>query len=258
MKRPDPKTAVITKAIEQGLLVSAEIVASYMPPTKGYAISPALLLTFSAPILPHRKNVYPVRKEFWAQYKPLIPFEIKDTRQNPCGLYFADIKVPKSGKNADGYYWAHVYTNAEGKAYYVHTSGIVAVRYKHGKERILTPYLHNGKLCVKVDKLRPIKHLVAAAALSGYRKGMPVIQRDRNPLNCDYKNLVLIPPEKLGAVTGHLAGKAKPVRAYVEGSWKTFRSVRQCAIAIHCSYQTVLDYINGAVKNSVCEGIVLR
>jgi hypothetical protein len=181
-------------------------------------------------------------------------------------LFFKSIKVP-SGKN---YYWMPIAAENKGGRscgyrYYIHTSGAVAVRYANGKERKLTPYLRRSArgnqkrgskkkeiLTVKIfGKENAIKHLVAAALTKKYTKGSNVVCKDGNEANCDYKNLVLIGKRTLGRETGFLSKSKKVLVTFPDDSRQIFRSVRECAKALFCSYQTVSDYINGKSKKSV-------
>lgn len=166
-------------------------------------------------------------------------------------IYFKDIKVPKGGE----YFWIKLLKNNAGKEYFLHTSGIVGVRYKNGKERMLKSWLNsNGDAMVRVStKQYKLKNLVAKAVFLYYKKGLAVLHKDRNAMNCDYKNLIVTTPSKLGKATGHLANKSMPVKAFIGGEWCRFRSVRQGAKALGWSYQTLLDYLNGKHKNAFLE-----
>lgn len=167
---------------------------------------------------------------------------------------FSQIKVPRGLE----YYWSKILTNENGKTWYIHTSGAVAIKYKNGKERQLHPFLRREKLYVKVNnKDTLVKCLVAAAVSNQYAKGIPVIHKDRNPANCDYRNLILISKKTLGQRTGHLSTSKKVLVTYPDGRRKIYRSVRECAKALYCSYQTVLDYFSGRSRNSILSDYVI-
>jgi len=169
-------------------------------------------------------------------------------------LLFKDIKVP----SGDEYLWQKIKTTATGKTYYIHTSGIVAVKGKTGKEWMLQRYMHRKDLACKIDnKMIKVKNLVAAAVFQSYKKGKPVICKDRNSENCDYKNLVVLDNRSLGKLTGHLSRSQKVLVITPDGDRELHRSVRAAGKALNCSYQTVLDYISGKVKNSVLSGYVI-
>lgn len=251
----------IVNLIKAGKLSSAEFVDKHFPPgrIKGYAISPALVLTFKRPFGLPRGNAYPLREQYWKDILPVIrqaEVPIKDSRSKTGSFYFKDVKVPRAGE----YFWKLIEKTETGKEYYLHTSGIVAVHYKNGKERVLTPCMSSTqkKAMIKIGtKSRILKHLVAQAVYPAYKKGTPVLCRDRNEMNCDYKNLIITSKSHLGKLTGHLSGKGKPVRVYINDKWQVCRSARAAAKVLNCSYQTVLDALKGRVKKSCLEGRLL-
>lgn len=153
-------------------------------------------------------------------------------------VLFTKIKVP----NRPEHFWHRIATSLSGKEYYVHTSGIVAVRYKNGKERLLSTYVkHNKDLVVKIiNKEYKVKNLVAAEVFSKYRKGVNVIFKDGNFRNCDCYNLQIISKKLLGQRTGILAGRNTKIKINNE----VYPSIRAAAKALYVSYQTLIDYLN--------------
>lgn len=181
--------------------------------------------------------------------------------------YFKDFNVPVSSKHNE-YFWRMFYETPDtvrGKRrYYIHTSGIVAVVYQNGKERQLATYLKGNHISpptlqIKIcNKYYSVKRLVAESVFPNYNHRMSVVCRDRNPKNCDYNNLIVTSKKNLGKATGHLSSRRTPVFVNINEQWRPYRSVRAAAKAIHCSYQTILDYLSGKVNNSVCKGLVKR
>lgn len=79
-----------------------------------------------------------------------------------------------------------------------------------------------------------------------------VVCIDRDEMNCAADNLCVMTAKRLGRLTGHKArGEAVVVRDKRTGEIKKYRSIRRAAVGLCCSYQTMLDYMNGKVKNSV-------
>ncbi|MBR2385690.1 hypothetical protein IKA92_07385 [bacterium] len=152
-------------------------------------------------------------------------------------VVFTQIKVPKRPEH----FWHRIAISPSGREYYVHTSGIVAVKYKNGKEKVLSAFERDGDLFVKIiNKDYKVKHLVAAEVFSKYRKGTNVIFKDGNFRNCDCYNLQIISKKLLGQRTGILAGRNTKIRINNE----VYPSIRAAAKALYVSYQTLIDYLN--------------
>ncbi len=145
--------------------------------------------------------------------------------------------------------------------YCVYADGRVTRTWKKSMtEELVSVYLNKGKAKIKCGQKEFIlKHVVAAAFLPEYRKGAAVICIDRNELNCHVDNLCVLGKKQLGRLTGH---KAKSFKVTVEdlstGKAQKYRSVREAAKSLHCSYQTVLDYMNGRAKNSCLRGYEIK
>lgn len=216
----------IQNLIKKGELISAEYVDVY----KG--IFPALLL--------HFKNglTFPVRQEMWKTYKKIIKIKIVNHQLNTDLLYFRQFKFPHRPEH-----FLHlIHETKDGKLYYIHTSGVLAVKYKNGKERLIKGTLNNrGHMVVKIEgKTYKLKNLVAAETINGYKPGMPIVMKDGNPRNCDCYNLKMLTPKQLGVKTGGTTKKS--IKVSING--KIYNSIRQAAKSIYVSPQTLSDYLH--------------
>ena len=119
-------------------------------------------------------------------------------------------------------------------------------------EERVRPYMHKGKLMVKCGQQEfTVKHLVAWAFLENYEKGDCIICVDRDERNCAVENLCVMKSRQLGKLTGHLSRSCPVfVRNNESGQEVRYRSVREGAKALHCSYQTLFNYIKKEYKNS--------
>lgn len=137
--------------------------------------------------------------------------------------------------------------------YCVYDSGLVTRTYKKSVREVrVAVYIRHGKAAVKCGQKEFIlKHLVASKFIPGYKKGMAVICVDGNELNCGVENLCVMNKGQLGRLTGWQAtAQALKVKDKSTGEVKTYRSIREAAKSLNCSYQTVLDYLKGTYKNS--------
>lgn len=230
----NPVYTRIKNLIANGQLDSAEYVDNHN------GIYPALLLRF--------KNgyTYPVRKEMWKTYKKIIPIKIVDKQVNADLIYFRQFKLPHRSEH----FFHLIHETKEGKLYFIHTSGVLAVKYKNGKERLIKGTLNNrGHLVVKIEgKTYKIKNLVAAETINGYKAGMSVIMKDGNPTNCDCYNLKVLTPKQLGTATGGLTNKSQKVM--ING--KIYNSIRQAALSIYVSPQSLSEYLRTG-KSSIID-----
>ena len=157
--------------------------------------------------------------------------------------YFSQFKLPKR----NWHWWHLIKETNSGKLYYIHTSGHVAVRYKNGKEKLLTSYFHKKYAMVKIqDKAYKLKNLVAMEVFPQYRKGMNVINIDGNPLNCDFYNLKLISKSELGKLTGGLSRSQE-----IQIGKASFPSVRQASKSLFVSHQTLLDFLKTGKSKTI-------
>lgn len=131
---------------------------------------------------------------------------------------------------------------------------IIKTSRKQYIETTVKLYLRRGKLMAKIaNREYNVKHLVAAAFLPKYKNGMSVCHKDGNPSNCSADNLIVFGKHELGRVTGGESGRKPVICNGIE-----YFSVRECAKALHCSYQTLSDQLNGKVKKSVLDGVDVR
>lgn len=151
------------------------------------------------------------------------------------------------------------FCHGERADYCVYANGTITRTWKKSMvEEVVKAFMHKGRLTVKISgKHLPVKHVVAAAFIPSYRKGISVVCADGDETNCNVDNLCVISKRALGRITGWKA-KAQRVAIHLpDGSHKAYRSVREAAKALNCSYQTLLDYMAGNVKKSVLDGITV-
>lgn len=149
--------------------------------------------------------------------------------------------------------------------YYVSNFGyVLSVSSKSYKERKLTGYVKQGKrnapYIIKLgDKEKCIKHLVAQAFIPEYKGAdSNVFHKDGNKLNCRADNLIVVPKRQVAAITGPQSRSQAVVVIDSSGNQTRFSSIRKAANSLNCSYQTLLDYINGRYKSSVLNGFTIR
>lgn len=148
------------------------------------------------------------------------------------------------------------------KKYYACSDGyILSVNKKDYSEQKLKGYLKKKKtgyvLLVKINgKEYCVKHLIAKAFIKEY-KGLEsnVLHKNGKYDDCRVDNLLVVPKSQVAAVTGARANQIPITVTYPDGKSENFNSVRSAAKALYCSYQTVLDYMNGTFKSSVLDGI---
>ena len=139
--------------------------------------------------------------------------------------------------------------------YYVGNDGSVFRRAKgNGSEQSVAVFLIRGHATVKLNgRERKVKNLVARHHMRGYRYGSYVECIDGDPLNCSVENLRIYTKSEHGKRTGHLSSST-PIS--VDGI--AYRSIREAAKELYVSYQTLLDYMGGSVKNSILAGKDVR
>jgi len=140
--------------------------------------------------------------------------------------------------------------------YYIGDKGTAFKRsHKMKRESPIKIYLHRGHAEIKVNnKEYRVKNLVAARFIRTYKRGDYVECIDENPKNVSVENLRIYTQAEHGKRTGHLSNRAKEITINGE----TYKSIRQAAKANYISYQTLLDYMSGTVKNSVIKGMVAQ
>ena len=163
------------------------------------------------------------------------------------------MKIGQAARD-EGLLWARI-CKGKKRGYSVCEDGtVMSTALKNYSEKALKPYLKRGKATVKVNNgERAVKNLVAKYFVDGYRPGDYVETVDGNPWNCAAKNLRLYTQREHGQRTGHRSRAKRIIANGIE-----YRSIRECAKALHVSYQTLLDYLNGGVKHSVLQGITVE
>ena len=145
--------------------------------------------------------------------------------------------------------------------YCVYSDGRVTRTWKKSMtEELVSVYLSKGKAMVKCGgKDYILKHVVATSFLPEYRKGASVVCVDGNEWNCNVDNLCVMSNRQLGRLTGYKSkSQAVQVTDLRTGTTQTYRSIREAAKSLHCSYQTVLDFMNGKSKNSCLQGYEVK
>lgn len=148
--------------------------------------------------------------------------------------------------------------------YYVSNYGyVLSVTSKSYKERKLTGYVKQGgknaPYVIKLgDKEKCIKHLVAQAFIHEYKGAdSNVFHKDGNKLNCRADNLIVVPKSQVAKITGPKSRSQAVIVIDSKGLETTFSSIRKAANNLNCSYQTLLDYMNGKSKKSVLSGFTI-
>lgn len=164
-------------------------------------------------------------------------------------------KLPKRFKNnddSDG----QTFLATERIIYWASEQGYITRTFRKSlKEHYVKPYIKDGKATVKINgKEIVLKNLIARLFNKEYKEGDSVICIDGDLWNCTAVNLKVYKKRELGKRTGWMS-KSKAV---LVGEGLEFRSVRAAAKHLFCSYQTLLDYLNGKVKKSVLADISVR
>lgn len=151
------------------------------------------------------------------------------------------------------------------RRYYVSNYGyVLSVTKKTYKERKLQPFIkkHHKSLMllVKIDgKELSVKSLVANAFVPGYQSDKnDIFYLDKNISNCRVDNLYVVPKSQVRKITGPMARSQGVIITDKNGVQTKYSSIRKAATNLNCSYQTLLDYMNGRYKTSVLEGLDVR
>lgn len=144
--------------------------------------------------------------------------------------------------------------------YYACSDGyILRVLKSTYEETKVSAWKKNGKLTVKINqKEKVLKHLIAKAFLLDYFEGASVVNSDGDFRNCSADNLIVLTKQELGKQTGALSRQQPITVFYPDGNHEHFSSIRTAADSLHCSYQTILNYLKGAHKTSVLDGLVIQ
>lgn len=128
---------------------------------------------------------------------------------------------------------------------------VVKFSQKKFTETNVRVYLKSGIATVSINgKNCSLKKLVAENFIKILQDDDCVEVIDKNPFNCSVENLRIINRRKLGQKYGHLS-KSKKIT--VDGV--AYKSVKAAAKELFVSSQTIFDYLNGKVKNSILEGV---
>lgn len=144
--------------------------------------------------------------------------------------------------------------------YYASTRGYVlrVLKSNYSEEKVKVWY-RRGKAYIKINyKEIPLKQVIAAAFLKEYKKGDIVECIDGNIYNCRVDNLRIVSPQEHGRRTG---GKSRniPVRVISpDGKQRDYPSERAAARALYCSYQTVINRVNGKYSKSVIDEYIIK
>lgn len=148
--------------------------------------------------------------------------------------------------------------------YYVSNQGyILSVTSKSYKEHKLKGYIKQGQknapCVVKIGTAEHcVKHLVAQAFLPEYRgSDSNIFHKDGNKMNCRADNLIIIPKSQVSKITGPQSRSQAVIVVDNNGLKTIFSSIRKAANNLNCSYQTLLDYMNGKSKKSVLDGFTI-
>jgi len=138
--------------------------------------------------------------------------------------------------------------------WYAHSSGYFYKILKSTQKRIdLKGHVKEGDLVIKIgsDKALLAKHLIAKHFYRKYYPGVCIELIDGNPRNISIENMRFYSMRLHGKHTGHLSKSRAVVIKDFKKDPIRYRSVREAAKALYCSYQTLLDYLNGSVRKSV-------
>ena len=149
--------------------------------------------------------------------------------------------------------------------YYVSNQGyVLSVSSKSYKEHKLSGYAKQGRknapYVIKLgNKEKCIKHLVAQAFIPEYKGAESnILHRDGNKRNCRVDNLIVVPKSQVAKITGPKSKSQRIIVIDCCGKETVYSSIRKAANNLNCSYQTLLDYINGRYKKSVLDGYTIQ
>lgn len=154
---------------------------------------------------------------------------------------------------SDKYIW---YASTKGYIYKILKSSLEGEKRFIVKNTIMVyGYLKSGYRTIKVrNKENRMSQLLARTFLKDWYPGCCVGYKDNDPTNLDIRNLYIYSMRTHGKKTGYKS-KSMPVIVTRKNPKETikYRSVREAAKALYVSYQTLSDYLNGTVKNSVID-----
>ena len=169
-------------------------------------------------------------------------------------MKMGNIDILADAPEKDGLLWSRI---GSGKMYeyaVCEDGSVVKCSRVHYSETEVKPYLRRGAVVVKVNgRELLLKNLVAQHFLKGYRNGMLVECIDSDPFNCCVGNLRTYTMQEHGQRTGWRSGRSQ--RVVADGV--EYRSLRECAKSLYVSYQTLADYLDGAIRHSVLDGMLI-
>lgn len=156
-------------------------------------------------------------------------------------------------------------SETENHKYFVSNYGyVLSVTSKSYKEHKLSGYVKQGRknapYVVKIGNAEHcVKHLVAQAFMPEYNGSKSnIFHKDGNKRNCRIDNLIIVPKSQVAKITGPLSRSQAIIVTDSKGNKTKYSSIRKAAGSLNCSYQTLLDFINGRYKNSVLDGYVIK
>lgn len=144
--------------------------------------------------------------------------------------------------------------------YYACTDGyVLRVLKSNYDEQKLKVWKRRGAAYVKMNyDDKPLKQIIAAAFIKGYKKGDIVECIDGNPFNCCIDNLRVLTKQEQGRRTGG-SSRNIPVRViFPDGSHRDYKSCRAAARDLFCSYQTIIDKLNKKWTSSVIKYEIIK
>ena len=143
--------------------------------------------------------------------------------------------------------------------YYITIQGEVFRRHCKYCVSPLKPYLKNGKYCVGLTnstgekKLFTINRLMKQSYFNCTDPNYGVYHKNGLKADHSYWNLQLIHKTDLGKITGGQS-KSKTVLKICKSTGdvlEIYKSARKASADNHVSHQTIADYCNGKVKNTL-------
>jgi hypothetical protein len=115
-------------------------------------------------------------------------------------------------------------------------------------------YTKNDTMVIKIKCKEYIKsRVVAKHFIKGYNAWQCVGFKDKNNQNIQAENLYMYSMKVHGKRTGWKSRSKEVIIKEFKQEPVIFRSVREAAKYLFCSYQTLLDYLTGEVKKSVLD-----
>lgn len=146
--------------------------------------------------------------------------------------------------------WKEVNFN---KSYFVSNYGRVKVKYKNGKEKLLSLYKKHGKkLIVKINSKEYYIHQLVANAFLEYEVGKCAFHKDGNIYNNHANNIGFKTKEELGKLTGGKSGNIPVLKVDIETNeiLDEYDSIREAGRENYISYESIRCCIRGKQKTA--------